>query len=209
VSGLRDRFCALARRLGATQDPGALADALLVAWSAPGRVYHDQRHLEDGLSQLDGLPLSANTHDQVEAALWFHDGIYDPRASDNEERSARWAMDALSALGVGAPVAGEIARLVLLTRDHAPVPDEAGQLLCDIDLSILGRPAADFDEYERRVRAEYAWVPEEAYRYGRRGVLSTFLRRQPLFQTDTFRRRFESSARDNLRRSLEALGAGT
>ena len=209
MTGLRDRFCALARRLGATRDPGPLADALLAAWSAPGRVYHDQRHLEDGLSQLDGLPLSAGTHDQVEAALWFHDAIYDARASDNEERSARWAMDALSALGVGAPVAGEIARLVLLTRDHAAVPDEAGRLLCDIDLSILGRPAADFDEYERRVRAEYAWVPEEAYRLGRRRVLSAFLRRQPLFQTDTFRRRFESSARDNLRRSLEALGAGT
>jgi predicted metal-dependent HD superfamily phosphohydrolase len=76
--------------------------------------------------------------------------------------------------------------------------------MCDIDLSILGYPVEAFDAYERDIRAEYAWVPEEAFRHGRRRILEGLLRRDPLFQTETFRRRFESSARANLRRVLAA-----
>ena len=74
-----------------------------------------------------------------------------------------------SAAGVAAPVAADVARLVRFTRDHAPVPDEAGRFLLDIDLSILGRPVEVFDAYQRRIRAEYSWVPEDAYRLGRGG----------------------------------------
>jgi predicted metal-dependent HD superfamily phosphohydrolase len=205
VRDLRERLVSLLQRLGATQDPSPLADDLLAAWSEPDRAYHDVRHLEDCLEQVDGLPVETATHDLVEAALWFHDAIYDPRSSDNEERSARWASEALAAAGVAAPVGEEIARLVRLTGDHAPVPDEAGRFLLDIDLSILGRPAEVFEAYQRRIRTEYRWVPEGAYRLGRGRVLARFLRRDPLFQTELYRTRFERTARANLRRALAEL----
>ena len=206
VSALRDRFTTLLRRLGATGDTYALAEALLSAWSAPERGYHDLRHLEDCLAQLDTAdePDPA-TRDVVEAALWFHDAVYDPRASDNEERSAAWALEALPGTGIPRDVGGQVARLVRLTRGHAPVPDRAGQLMCDIDLSILGRPVEMFDSYDRGVRAEYAWVPETIFRAHRAQVLEDFLRRDPLFQTPAFRQRFEATARTNLRRALARL----
>jgi predicted metal-dependent HD superfamily phosphohydrolase len=209
MSALRERFTRLVLRLGATGDGTALGDALLAAWSAPNRAYHDLRHLEDCLAQLDGAPATPATRDLVEAALWFHDAVYDPRAGDNEERSAAWAAEALSALGIGLEVAGQVARLVGLTAGHAPTPDPAGQLMCDIDLSILGRPVELFDSYDRRVRAEYGWVPEAAYRAGRAQVLERLMRREPLFQTPAFRRRFEAQARFNLGRALTALGQPT
>jgi predicted metal-dependent HD superfamily phosphohydrolase len=209
VSALSERFTALLRRLGATKDSTPQGDALLAAWSAPGRAYHDLRHLEDCLAQLDNAEVDPATRDLVEGALWFHDAVYDPRTGDNEERSAAWAVEALLAAGVPRHRVDEVARLVRLTAGHVPVPDLAGQLMCDIDLSILGRPIELFDSYDRRVRSEYAWVPDAVYRAGRARILEEFLRRDPLFQTPSFRRRFEAQARANLRRALVALGQPT
>jgi predicted metal-dependent HD superfamily phosphohydrolase len=94
---------------------------------------------------------------------------------------------------------------VRLTDHAGPAPDPAGQLLCDVDLSILGRPADEFAEYERKVRQEYGRVPASLFRAGRARVLKALLSREPLYRSDHFRQRYESVARDNLRRSLAAL----
>ena len=209
VKELGERFTGLLRRLGAAQDNTALGDALLAAWSTPDRTYHGLAHLQDCLAQLDGAEADPATRDLVEAALWFHDAVYDPRVGDNEVRSAAWAAEALPAAGISVDLADQVARLVRLTARHTPVPDLAGQLVCDIDLSILGRAAEEFDDYGRRVRVEYAWVPEPAYRAGRARVLQDFLHRDPLFQTPAFRRRLERQARANLRRALAALDQPT
>jgi len=206
VSDLRERFVALMRRLGATGDPSPLADAMLSAWMEPARRYHGIAHLRDCLARLEESSDPLVERDVVEAALWFHDAIYDPRAADNEERSADWARRALHAPGIPGAAAGEVARLVALTGHERPPDDPAGRLICDIDLSILGRPPAEFDEYDRQIRAEYAWVPVSAYREGRRRVLTGFLRRRPLYLTERFRRRYETAARANLERALAALG---
>lgn len=210
VTGLRARLAGLLRRLGAAGDPAPLADAVLAAWAEPARRYHDLDHLRDCLAELDGAPGGGGDRDRVEAALWFHDAVYDPRADDNESRSAEWARRTLAALAIPPAVADEVARLVLLTRHTDPASDPAGRLLCDVDLSILGRAPEVFDAYDRRVHDEYAWVPDAAYRAARSRVLAGLLRRQPLYQTDHFRRRYESAARANLARALAALGrAGT
>jgi predicted metal-dependent HD superfamily phosphohydrolase len=206
---LPERFISLVRRLGGSGDARPEADALLAAWAEPARVYHGSAHLIDCLAQVDELPEAsggAGGVDPVEAALWYHDAVYDSRAGDNEERSAAWAKRALVELGVAPRLAAEVARLVRLTGHAEPATDEAGRLVCDIDLSVLGRPPAEFDTYDAAIRAEYAWVPEEAFREGRRRVLRALLARAPLYGTERFRRRYEEPARANLRRALARLG---
>ena len=99
-----------------------------------------------------------------------------------------------------------MARLVRLTDHRAPPPDAAGRLLSDIDLSILGRLPDEFDAYDAAIRAEYAWVPDEAYRIERRKILSALLAREPLYGTEPIRRRYEAAARVNLRRAIDRLG---
>ena len=204
---LAARFDALARRLGATAGVADLHAALAAAWAEPHRVYHTTQHLTDCLAELDGAPPRGADVAAVEAALWFHDAVYDTRAGDNEARSAEWAGRALEAAGVPAAVAAEVARLVLLTR-HAAIPDDpSGRLLCDVDLAVLGRAPAGYDEFERRIRAEYAWVPEPVFRSERARVLRRLLARDPLYATPHFRRRYEAAARANLTRALARLGS--
>jgi predicted metal-dependent HD superfamily phosphohydrolase len=197
----RRRWTELWRRLGARDDGISVFNGLVAAYTEPVRAYHTTEHIRDCLAQFD-LSKSAATHpDEIEAAIWFHDAVYLPGSSGNEDRSAELARDVLLESGVAAAVADRIAGLVLATR-HVSVPSEPdAALLCDIDLSILGRPPDVFDEFERRIRLEYAWVPEPLYRSARGEIMESFLRRRSIYQTAFFRERYEAQARENLERS--------
>jgi predicted metal-dependent HD superfamily phosphohydrolase len=205
-SDLRERFAALWARLGSHRDEEPFLDALLRGWGEQHRHYHGPAHLRDCLARLDESPAAGNVRDMAEAALWYHDVVYRPGAPDNEARSAELAWSALVEGGAPTATADEVARLVRLTDHAVPPEDPAGALVCDVDLSILGRRGEEFEAYERGIREEYREVPEPLYRAGRARVLSGFLARDPLFRTEHFRRRYEAAARRNLRRSVTSLG---
>jgi len=199
------RWQALWSRLGG-QGPGLeVLHRLADAYADPARAYHTAAHINDCLGQWDWSHELAVRPHEVEAALWFHDAVYLPGAFDNEEQSSRLAQAALTSGGVSPPVAYRIAELILAT-DHLTIPsDPDAQLLCDIDLSVLGRDQGEFDEFERRIRREYAWLPEQAYRSGRSAVLNRFLARSAIYQTEPFVQRYEAQARWNLKRLLADL----
>jgi len=77
----------------------------------------------------------------------------------------------------------------------------------DVDLSILGAAPERFDQYERQVREEYAWVPDFLSRRERKAILKEFLARPRIFRSVHFRDRYEQQARSNIERSLGRLGA--
>ena len=201
----QQRWLELWSRLGAQGSGASVFAQLTAAYAEPGRAYHTAEHIRDCLAELD-LTLDLAQHpDEVEAALWFHDAVYLQGASDNEDQSAELARTALSMGAVPREVTDRTAALVLATK-HASVPSSPDeQLICDIDLSVLGREPEIFDAFERRIRREYAWVPEPTYRRERSAVLSGFLRRRSIYQTDQFRHRYEASARANLQRLLDQL----
>jgi len=169
------------------------------------RFDHTLQHLQECFAGLESARHLAERPAEVELALWFHDAIYDTRARDNEEASARWAEAALVAAGASHLAASRVRELVLFTKhDAVPVGADAS-VLVDIDLSILGAAESRFAEYEQQVRQEYVWVPELAYRQGRAQVLSSFLGRSCIYSTALFRERLEVRARSNLERSLREL----
>lgn len=202
------RFAALWRRLGGTADPDPVAARLIQAYHEPHRSYHTIAHLRDCLAQLDQAPAGPGIRDPVEAGIWFHDLVYDPLTSDNEERSAEQAVSLLREGGVPEGVAREVGRLVLLTRHGDPPTDPAGRLICDIDLAVLGREPKEYSDYERQIRAEYAWVPESVYRAERSRLLRRLLARDRLFGTPWFQERYEAAARANLQHALARLAPG-
>jgi predicted metal-dependent HD superfamily phosphohydrolase len=199
------RFSALWQRLGGRGDGRALFAELERAHSEPQRAYHTTAHIEDCLTQFDLARHLAKRPDEVEAAIWFHDAVYDPRASDNEERSAEWARKSLIEAGAADDIAQRIAALVLLTRHVDPPTSRDGELLLDIDLSILGRQPDMFAVYDVQIRQEYNWVPEAEYRRRRADVLAGFLGQPTIYRTEFFRKRLESQARENLSRVIFAL----
>jgi predicted metal-dependent HD superfamily phosphohydrolase len=175
---------------------------LLNAYGASDRGYHDLQHLTEVLEHVEEL--MAPDDPGREAALlaaWFHDAVYDGRG-DDEERSAVLAERELA----GTPPAGEVARLVRLTRDHRPAGDDrAGQVLCDADLAILAAGAERYASYVAGVRTEYAHVPDAEFAAGRAAVLEGLLAKPTLFHTPAARERWERPARENVERELTAL----
>jgi predicted metal-dependent HD superfamily phosphohydrolase len=198
------------RAAAAVEARGDVAQAgvdLLGRYAEPHRRYHDLAHLDDVLRHVDELAEHAGDVHVVRMAAWFHDAVYDPTATDNEERSALLAQTTLSELRVEDGIAAEVARLVRGTADHAPEPgDLDAAVLCDADLAILASGPERYQVYVEAVRAEYAHVDDRAFAAGRAAVLRGLLERDPMFSTPTGRDRWEAAARANVTSELARLG---
>jgi predicted metal-dependent HD superfamily phosphohydrolase len=183
---------------------------LIRLYRAAERHYHGLPHIEALLRLADEYRGSLADPEAVEAAIWFHDAVYDSRAADNEARSAALARERL-ALRAGPDRLARIAAMIEATAIHVVPdfgdPDAAldAALFLDMDLSILGAPTAEFERYEAAVRREFGWASDAAWRSGRAAVLQGFLDRRRIFHSDQFRYRFEAAARRNVARSLDRL----
>ncbi|MGW2818882.1 HD domain-containing protein [Streptomyces sp. NPDC001415] len=186
--------------------PEPYADALLARWAEPHRRYHTTAHLQAVLDHIDVLEQYADDPHLVRLAAWFHDAVYLPDRSENEERSARLAERALPEAGLSQEDTAEVARLVRLTVTHAPEDGDAnGAVLCDADLAILAAAPDAYAAYAAAVREEYAFVPDEAFRAGRAEVLTQLLALPRLFRTPYGEREWEAPARENLEAELTLL----
>jgi predicted metal-dependent HD superfamily phosphohydrolase len=204
-----DRWHAALDATGAHRgDRLAVFADLVERHSSPGRHHHDFAHASGVVDVVLGLHSAGDDWAVAVLAGWFHDAVHDPKASRgaNEGASAVLAHDALSGLGVTLTSLGAVCRLVCLTADHRPTPnDRSGAVLCDADLSILGADQERYDDYVSDVRAEYAHVSDDDWRTGRRAVLRSFLDRPTIFHTHPGRDRWEAAARSNISRELEQL----
>lgn len=193
-------------RGGTGPDPAPYADDLLARWQEPQRRYHTLTHLTAVLDHVDVLEKYADDPDVVRLAAWFHDAVYLPERSENEERSARIAERALAEAGLPEARTAEVARLVRLTVTHDPADgDRDGQVLCDADLAILAAAPKTYAVYTAAVREEYGFVPSDAFREGRAAVLRQLLDLPRLFRTPYGQEEWEATARYNLAAELEML----
>jgi predicted metal-dependent HD superfamily phosphohydrolase len=183
---------------------------LVGIYTGSDRHYHDLRHIKAMLALAEEHAGEISDREAVEAAIWFHDAVYDTRKGDNEAESAKLATQLLA--GAAAEERLEfIATMIRASAKHGipdSMPGNAAKdcaLFLDMDLAILGSPAGEYDAYERAVRLEYSWVLDEAWIAGRSQVLRNFLAR-PFIYTTQFGKSHEAGARSNLTRSLARLG---
>jgi predicted metal-dependent HD superfamily phosphohydrolase len=203
---LAEAWLRTAARVGARDDVAGGGANLLGRYADPSRHYHDLTHLDEVLRHVDELAEFSRTPDVVRLAAWFHDAVYDPRAHDNEENSARLAEHMLTTLRVADHVVADVARLVRLTADHeAGEGDADAAVLCDADLAILAADEARYADYVAGVRAEYAHVSDDDFARGRAAVLRQLMGRPALFRTPSARASWEATARANVTAELETL----
>jgi predicted metal-dependent HD superfamily phosphohydrolase len=193
-------------------DAALRADALaqlFALYSETHRAYHNLSHIHAMLFYAEDWKQRGRWRDYAGAAfaIWYHDSIYQTRNSDNEERSAAFALSSLKALAVPAETAARAEKMILATKTHsAEGLDEDGKLFLDLDLAILGSASEVYRAYAQAIRAEYSWVPGFLYRRGRRKILNGFLERERLFFTDEIAREREKQARANIAEELKELG---
>jgi predicted metal-dependent HD superfamily phosphohydrolase len=179
--------------------------ALVEAWSEPHRRYHDLAHLAAVLGIVGELVGPAADPDAVRLAAWYHDAVYDPQRSDNEQVSAERARAGLRGLVADERVA-EVARLVLLTTGHDPEPGDAnGAVLCDADLAVLASPPPAYAAYASAVRAEYGHLSDAEFTAGRIAVLERLLGLPRLFRSPAVPEAWTARARANLTAELSLL----
>lgn len=207
-SWLRARWQALMTHLAADRKAADAAwDAVVRHYGEPHRAYHNLSHIMALLRLADAERLHINRLEIVELAIWFHDVIYDTRAQDNELRSATWAAHAMRTMRIDSHLIKPVERCILATQRHeVSSPDIADlPLFLDIDLAILGASEEVYHCYAQAIRAEYDWVPEDAYRAGRAEILRRFLDRPALYFTAPMATRFDARARRNMEWELQEL----
>ena len=109
--------------------------ALVHMYSSPGRVYHTLEHIQEMLTWIERLRGNALDLPTLQLACWFHDGIYDPSAGDNEEQSVTYAQRVLSDFALPSTTIAAVSQMILSTKTHRTEESNTDcYILLDTDL---------------------------------------------------------------------------
>ena len=194
---MKERFAALCKKLGIKER----FLHLFSCYEEKDRFYHNLTHISNCLIEFDSVRHLLENPDLVELAIWYHD------IDKSEDKSATLLIDDIKdSSGYGFELPETIlTSLIMATKHTVPCTTNDERYIVDIDLSILGKPISEFDEYEQNIRKEYAWVAKKEFRDGRSKILKAFLNRERIYATDFFYEKYEKTARENLERSIKKL----
>jgi predicted metal-dependent HD superfamily phosphohydrolase len=199
---LKKRWLALFLPELPTQKTVAAFDLMVSKYNEPHRHYHNLEHIQACLHYFDDVRNLIEYPLAMEAAIWFHDVIYRPMGFGNERKSAEYARDELLKLGFTKYLVKTVVHLILATV-HLSKPNSFDEkYMVDIDLAVLGSDSQAYDQYEKKVRMEYGWVPDFIYGRQRKKLLKSFLSRQPIYHTLYFADKFEKNAVQNIERAV-------
>jgi predicted metal-dependent HD superfamily phosphohydrolase len=191
-----------------------------------GRFYHTSVHLKEILEYLELLALEQQTNlgvptattTEIRFATFFHDAVYNPQSSRNEQDSAKLFQEfCKQAKIIPESTKNTVVRLILATEKHQvllanddDVDDESlQQLFLDLDMAVLGKQPEAYLAYAALIRKEYAFVPREVYCEKRAAILESFLERRRIYLSELlFHEAFEATARRNLQSEIDLLKQG-
>jgi pantetheine-phosphate adenylyltransferase len=145
-------------------------------WNEPHRGYHTTKHLHDLLQQIQTTPdLSEKQREMLMLTALFHDIVYDPTRTDNEERSVdtlyKYASDTNDDIRA-------IADCIRDTKTHEP-RTHLSSLFSEMDMHIVVEPLANLLEWERGIAYEYSFMAKSEYIEKRTQFLKSIVEKYP------------------------------
>jgi predicted metal-dependent HD superfamily phosphohydrolase len=206
----------------AKQHDASAWDILDAAYREPQRAYHAWEHIDDLLHKLDEFCALAARPDLIATAIFWHDAVYSTRNEDGGFRSDAENVRDSDALFrrrtlLDPAEADAVSEMIMATAHHLEAAASGERypgfakdldLFLDLDLSPLAAPWSVFAENLDKIRFEYAWAPEAAFRFGRLEMLERFAKNEDsLFRRDETKALWLEPARNNIARSIRDLRA--
>jgi predicted metal-dependent HD superfamily phosphohydrolase len=178
-----------------------LLSTRLPAWA----VYHSSAHTDEVVAACrdiaEATKLSKADMEAALLAAWFHDTGYTETADGHEERSVKFAEDFLRSQAYPAERIEAVKRAIRSTRlpQHPETPLE--EVVCDADLSHIGRKG--FSQKNELMRLEFESWNGKAY--SRREWLNMNIEfiAKHRFHTEYARREYRKRRQKNLARLQE------
>jgi len=184
-----------------------ILNELFAFYNSEGRYYHNLGHIAQLIKNAEVFKDSLNDYNSVRFAIWFHDSVYSPMGSNNEELSADFAQKHLSRLLVPEEIIQRVVYLIKATSNHMDQQnsDQDTAYFLDFDLATLGGTNESYQEYRNQIRKEYQMIPDIIYKPGRKKILQRFLDSDRIYQTTEFFALYEKQARLNIAFELQTL----
>lgn len=152
---------------------------LLTMWNESHRAYHTQNHLLDLIDQINEQKskLNQTQYEKLILCALFHDIVYDPSRSDNEEKSAEFFMNCCSEKSNADLL--EVKQMILDTKTHE-AKTELSELFNFFDMKVVESDYEKLLEWEKGINQEFVPVyGKNLYKQGRLQFLESLLDKYP------------------------------
>jgi dephospho-CoA kinase/predicted metal-dependent HD superfamily phosphohydrolase len=196
-------------------------------YSAKSRAYHTVEHIRNMCHDLryawtqDNIETNVLSNTALQLAILFHDFVYDPRSSVNEQESVKMMYSLVDMFNPNVapnlPEVLELASFMILStvKHELPSGEEADKMYAkypellnltkiflDLDLGVFMHYYS-FRDFEKNIRAEYGMVPSSIYYPKRLEILGEFAKRDQIYLSDIFGNNSNLIAKRNLNTLIE------
>lgn len=172
------------------------------------RSYHNLVHIFECLSLIEVIEeedlLIDDEKELLSLAMIFHDIIYDPSSTKNEEESASFAEQLLFSKNYSQEKINMIMSIIKATDHTRWVSDHLEKLACDIDMFGFSIPFNQFSYISSLIREEYNMCTDDVYLIGRLDFLKRLKARGYVYRSDFFKK-YELAALMNISTAIAEI----
>jgi len=142
---------------------------LPVRWSEPHRLYHNVDHLTDILHTIEKnisfKELSAAEKHMLLLSAFFHDIVYDPTKTNNEDMSIKYFLHYYTSSNLS--IRDNVVKLIETTKHRKRPLKKLERIFWDADNDGFKRGFEYSKLVEQKIRKEFKHVPKDKYKKAR------------------------------------------